>query len=337
MIRRRAALLLALLALSGCASLHGFDRPSLQAKLDALVAGYHAVGPDERVGLAVEEVGAGRTAAVDGAAFYPQQSVSKLWVALAVLDAVDHGRLHLTDPVHVTRAEMSVFNQPIQKLLGPDGTWDTTLDGLLVLAIAKSDNAANDMLSRLAGGPDVVARTIADKRLGWVRGGPEEKTLQSWTAGLDWRPEYSFGTAFWDARGRLDPAFREQRLRAYLADPWDGASPLAIAHALARLKRGELLSPASTRRLLDIMAATTTGSQRLGGGLASGWRLAHKTGTGQDLGDLSTGYNDVGLITAPDGRAYAIAVLIASTRQPIPARQALMGAVTRAVIAAAEP
>ena len=119
MIGRRAALLLALLALSGCASLQGFDRPSLQAKLDALVAAYRAVGPDERVGLAVEEVGAGRTAAVDGAAFYPQQSISKLWVALTVLDEVDHGRLHLSDPVHVTRADMSVFNQPIQKLLGP--------------------------------------------------------------------------------------------------------------------------------------------------------------------------------------------------------------------------
>ena len=339
MIARRAlTAMLLTLALAGCASTPDLRQGgALQSRLDALVAAYRAKGPDERVGVAIEDVRSGRRIAVDGAAFYPQQSVSKLWVAVTVLDEVDRGRLNLSDPVHVTRADMSIFNQPIQKLLDPDGTYDTTLDGLLVLAIAKSDNAADDMLVRLAGGPGAVARTIANKRLGWIRAGPEEKTLQGWIAGLDWRPEYAFGRTFWDVRGRLDPAFREQRLRAYLKDPWDGATPLAIGDGLTRLKRGDLLSPASTRRLLDIMASTTTGSARLGGGLAKGWRLAHKTGTGQDLGDMTTGYNDVGLLTAPDGRAFAVAVMIASTRQPIPARQALMAAVTRAVIEAEDP
>ncbi len=87
-----------------------------------------------------------------------------------------------------------------------------------------------------------------------------------------------------------------------------------------------------TRRFLDILAMTNTGPARLPGGLGPGWRIAHKTGTGQDLGDLSTGYNDVGLITAPDGHVYAIAVTIASTSRPIPERQALMSGVTRAVV-----
>jgi beta-lactamase class A len=339
MIARRAlTAVLLTLALAGCASTPDLRQSgALQARLDALVAAYRTKGPDEHVGVAVEDVRSGRTVGVDGAVFYPQQSVSKLWVAVTVLDQVDHGRLHLTDPVHVTRADMSIFNQPIQKLLSPDGTYDTTLDGLLVLAIAKSDNAADDILVRLVGGPDAVARTIINKRLGWIRASPEEKTLQGWIAGLDWRPEYAFGRTFWDVRSRLDPAFREQRLRAYLKDPWDGATPIAIVDGLARLRRGAILSPASTQRLLDIMASTTTGSSRLGGGLAKGWGLAHKTGTGQDLGDMTTGYNDVGLLTSPGRRDFAVAVMIASTRQPIPARQALMAAVTRAVIEAADP
>ena len=66
--------------------------------------------------------------------------------------------------------------------------------------------------------------------------------------------------------------------------PIDGAAPSAIVGALARLKRGELLSPASTARLLDIMSHTHTGANRLKGGLAPGWVLNHKTGTGQELG-----------------------------------------------------
>jgi len=41
------------------------------------------------VGIAVTDVEAGWTAQVDGEGLYPQQSVSKLWVAVATLEAVD--------------------------------------------------------------------------------------------------------------------------------------------------------------------------------------------------------------------------------------------------------
>src|SRR3546814_1627452 len=38
--------------------------------------------------------------------------------------------------------------------------------------------------------------------------------------------------------------------------------------------------------------------------IAGGWRIAHKTGTGQDFGRRTAGFNDVGVLTAPDGRRY---------------------------------
>jgi beta-lactamase class A len=66
------------------------------------------------------------------------------------------------------------------------------------------------------------------------------------------------------------------------------------------------------------MSNTKTGPQRLKGGLAPGWSLAHKTGTGQVLGATQSGYNDIGIITAPDGRSYSVAVLIRRTATPIP-------------------
>jgi beta-lactamase class A len=62
--------------------------------------------------------------------------------------------------------------------------------------------------------------------------------------------------------------------------------------------------------------------------------LAHKTGTGQVMGYYATAYNDVGILTSPRGQHYAVVVMIASTQRPVPERQALMAAVTRAVIAA---
>jgi len=104
-------------------------------------------------------------------------------------------------------------------------------------------------------------------------------------------------------------------------------------NALARLKRGELLSPESTRRLLWIRGNTKTGANRLKGGLKPGWSLSHKTGTGQVLGPYQAGYNDIGILTAPNGKSYAVAVMIKKTAVPLPTRMTLMNNVVRAVIA----
>src|SRR5689334_21723330 len=61
---------------------------ALQDELDALVRDY-----GEEVGVAVTDVKTGWTAGVDAERPYPQQSVSKLWVAMTVLRAVDEGRM----------------------------------------------------------------------------------------------------------------------------------------------------------------------------------------------------------------------------------------------------
>ena len=70
---------------------------------------------------------------------------------------------------------------------------------------------------------------------------------------------------------------------------------------------------------------------RLKGGLPPGWTCAHKTGTGQDFRGASVGINDVGLLTAPDGQTFAVAVLIPFSNRPNSERLALMRAVTKAV------
>ncbi len=326
--------LLAMLFLAACASVPPEPLPqappgplALQQTIDALAAGF-----DGKVGIAVQDVGSGAVVGHDAERLYPQQSVAKLWVALTVFDTVEQGRLTLEDPVLVTRADMSVFNQPIQKLLTDQG-YQTTVEGLLVLALAQSDNAANDILLKRVGGQKAVRRSLAAHGILGIRASPPEQALESHVAAVRWRPEYSFGQAFWTARDAVPMPRRIKALQHYLDDPADGAEPRAITDALARLQQGRLLGPAMTARFLEILDKTSTGPARLPGGLGPGWRIAHKTGTGQDLGDLSTGYNDVGMVTAPDGHVYAIAVMIASTRRPIPERQALMSAVTRAVVA----
>jgi beta-lactamase class A len=85
--------------------------------------------------------------------------------------------------------------------------------------------------------------------------------------------------------------------------------------------------------LLDLMDLSKTGPDRLRGGLSEGWTLAHKTGTGQVMGSYASAYNDVGILTSPTGRHYALVVLVGSTHESVPVRQALMSNVTRTVIA----
>ena len=81
---------------------------ALQATLTALTAQFGG-----RVGIAVQSVNEGWTAQSHGNLYLPQQSVSKLWVAMTMLDAVDRGQLRLSDPISVTRADLTVFHQPI--------------------------------------------------------------------------------------------------------------------------------------------------------------------------------------------------------------------------------
>jgi beta-lactamase class A len=289
---------------------------------------------DGKVGISVHSINDGWSAGFAADQPFPQQSVRKLWTAAAILDAVDRGDVALDEPVTMTAADLSVFHQPIRdKIMG--GAYDTTFAELLELAMTQSDNAANDRLYRRAGGEDHIAAFLADKGLAGIAIGPDERTMQSAMAGVEWNDAYSYGRAFWRAREALPRSEREAALARYLADPADGARPAAITAALTKLAKGELLSKTSTAYLIDLMARSKTGPERLRGGLAeaAGWSLAHKTGTGQVLGSFATAYNDVGILRSPGGRTYAVAVMVGSTRAPVAVRKDLMQAVTRSIVA----
>jgi len=299
---------------------------ALAARIRELGAGF-----DGRVGIAVQSIDQGWRTGWKADELYPQQSCSKFWVSLTALDAVDRGKVSLDERVSFDRSDLTLFHQPIAaQILG--GGYTTTLGDLMFKAITTSDNTANDKLMRSVGGPDAVRSYLARKNIASVRFYNGERALQSKIAGLIWSQSYSIGDAFYKARDALPLAVRQAAFNRYIEDPYDGASPNGFVSALARLKRGELLSPSSTARLLAIMGSTKTGANRLKGGLQPGWSLSHKTGTGQVLGSVQAGYNDIGILTAPDGRSYAVAVMIKKTSVPLPTRMTLMNNVVRAVI-----
>jgi beta-lactamase class A len=301
---------------------------ALQSRLQQLAETYR-----EPVGIAVTDVASGWTAQVAGGQTFPQQSVSKLWVAIAVMQAVDDGKLALEQLVVMRPEDRSVFYQPLTaRIRGPNG-FQITIADLLRHALIESDNSANDKLIAELGGADAVTRVIAAKGLHGVAVGGAERDVQTRTAGLTWKPEYGRTWIFKTARAQLPDAVRDQALATYLAAPPDGATPLGIVTGLSALKRGELLSRASTDFMLGLMEEARTGAMRMHAAVPQGWSLAHKTGTGPDWRGASVGINDVGLLTAPDGRTYAVAVMIRQTTRPPSARHAIMQNVVRAVIA----
>jgi len=288
-------------------------------------------GFDGKAGISVVSMQSGWAVDYAATSLFPQQSCSKLWVAITAMDAVDRGAVKLTDRVTMGRDDLTLFHQPIAaKIRG--GGHATTIGALLFTAITESDNTANDSLMRSIGGPDAVRDMIERKGLGAVRFFDGERSLQSRIAGLTWSQSYSIGDAFYKARSALPMPIRRASFERYLNDPYDGASPRAVANALARLKRGELLSAASTTRLLGIMGQTRTGKARVRAALTRGWRWSHKTGTGQVLGGRVGGINDIGLLTAPDGTVYAMAIFTIPNSSNGQA-QGLMQAAAKAVIA----
>jgi beta-lactamase class A len=284
------------------------------------------------IGIAVEDVQTGWTTAYDGDTYFPQQSVSKFWVALTALDKADKGELSLTAPVTLTKADITLFHQPIAAQIR-NGSYTTNIAELMTRALQQSDNTCNDAVLWRAGGPDAVHAFLREKGINGIRFGPGERKLQSAIAGIEWQQSWATNGGFYRARDALPLSARRAAFERYIASPMDGAMPLGVVDALTRLKRGELLSPASTQRLLGIMSHTKTGPQRLKGGLESGWTLSHKTGTGQVLGGVQAGYNDIGVITAPDGHAYALAVMIRRTSAPLGQRMRAMQNAVHAVIA----
>jgi beta-lactamase class A len=322
---------------SGVSQVYGFgsasrDRTSpapvaLQQEITRLGSSFNG-----NVAIAVRRVEGNWEASYNGAALMPQQSVSKLWVAMTLLDNVDRGKLTLNDPVTIRREDLTLFHQPLADMVRGEG-YTTTFADLVTRALTQSDNTANDSVLRRVGGPEAVRGFLARRFISSIRFGPGERAMQSTTAGLAWDQSLSSGRAFYAARDRLPLSVREAALDSYLANPPDGASASAIAETLARLKRGEILSAPSTAYLLETMHEAKTGPQRVKGGVPADWSYAHKTGTGQILGARATGFNDVGVMTAPDGTSYAIAVMIGSTTVSIPERWALMQGVARAVVA----
>jgi beta-lactamase class A len=292
LMRLFPALLFAFLNLTtGLASALSLNTVCLETKLGVLVKNFQG-----RVGICVSD--GRRGIQVHGNQRFPMYSVFKLAVAVAVLDGVDKGRLHLDDVVTLQQKDLATGVQPLAKRVGPNG-FKTTIRDLLFRMIVDSDGAATNFLIGKAGGPRGVQSILGAKQLKGFKIDRDEQELD--TEGF------------------------------HASQRHDTATPIALANLLQWLANGQLLSQASSALLLEAMTKTRTFPDRLRAGVPNGWLVAHNTGSGDTWRGVTSATNDVGILMAPDASSFVVAVLIADSKASDHDRAGLIAKVAQAV------
>jgi beta-lactamase class A len=283
------------------------------------------------LGVAAVLLDGGRHAALNGGERFPMASTFKLPVALTVLGRADEGMLRLGEPVEVKASDLRPGPLTvIEAEWKPGKTW--TIEELLRVMIVESGNSAADVLLRVLGGPPTVTDRLRALGLEGVDVSRSEAELAFDFYGVASPPPRES----WTLEGlrrvyvQAPDAVKRAAAERFIADSRDSASPEAMAALLARFARGELLKPESTRRLNDLLLASTPGPGRLKGLLPQGTPVAHKTGTCGDAPGLNC-TNDVGIIELPGNRRAVVAAYLKNATKSDAARERTLAEAARAV------
>ena len=109
------------------------------------------------------------------------------------------------------------------------------------------------------------------------------------------------------------------------------STPMAMAKLLYKFKRDSILSKSSRDYLYDIMESTVTGAKRIKGQLPAEAKVAHKTGSSGVKDGIAAATNDVGIVTLPSGKQYAIVVFVSDSPEKEEARDQVIADISKAV------
>ncbi|UWX61367.1 CGA/CIA family class A beta-lactamase [Chryseobacterium oranimense] len=207
----------------------------------------------------------------------PTLSVFKFHIACAVLDLVDKRKLSLDQKLFFKKEDMLENTwSPIRKKY-PEANVSLSLGEVLDYTVALSDNNGCDALLRLIGGTETVQKFMDSKGVKGFQIKHNEDDMHK-----NWKTQYeNYSTAN------------------------------SAVQVLKKFYDGKLLSKKSTDYLMQIMIGTKTGANKIIEQLPKNTPVAHKTGSsGKYDNGLTVAENDMGIITLPDGKHYAIAVFV---------------------------
>ncbi|MGB4775267.1 MAG: class A beta-lactamase, subclass A2 [Daejeonella sp.] len=233
------------------------------------------------IGLAVYGLESLDTLSINGNKHFPMQSVYKFHIALAVLDQVDKGKLSLSQKLHLTKSDLLPGTYSPLRDKYPDGTSEISLAEVIQYTVSRSDNNGCDILLRLIGGPK-TANDYMHKI------GIKDISIQ---------------------------ASEEEMHKAWDVQFTNWTTPNATTELLKIFYNRKILSKKSHDFLWKTMLETSTGKNRIKGQLPAGTLVAHKTGTSDTNAGITAAINDIGIVTLPNGKHFAIAVFVSNSKE----------------------
>jgi beta-lactamase class A len=247
----------------------------LRTKIQSITQGKNA-----KIGVGILNFDNGDTLTFNGNSHFPMQSVFKFHLALAVLNQVDKSKFALNQNIFVSKADMipNLYSPMREKY--PEGNVNLPLSEIIKYTVSQSDNSGCDLLFKLIGGTEKVNKFIHKIGVKDVAILDPEVRIQS-----DWSVQY----------------------RNY-------STPFAAVQLLQKFHKQHILSKNSQDFLYNIMVETTTGPNKIKGLLPKEAIVAHKTGfSGKNKDSLTGATNDIGIITLPNGKQFAIAIFVSDS------------------------
>ena len=212
----------------------------------------------------------------------PLLSVFKFHIALATLNLVENGKLSLNQKIFIGKNDLHEKTwSPLREKL-PDGNFEITLSDLLKYMVAQSDNNATDKILTLIGGTETVQRYINTKGIKNFQIRVNEGKMNS----DDWKSMY---------------------------ENW--STTKSLAYALKKFSEGKIISKSTKDFLMNVMLETTTGTNKIVEQLPKGTPVAHRTGSSGKVDGITIAENDIAIITLPNGKYYAIAILVSDSSE----------------------
>lgn len=213
---------------------------------------------------------------------FAMMSIFKFHVACAALDLVDKGKLSLDQKILIKKSELYTTWSPYKEK-HPEGNTEATLSEIIYYTVALSDNNLCDVLIELVGGTQAVQKFMDAKRI------------------KDFQIKYKE---------------RDMALNGWNSLFENYTTTNSTVQLLKKFYDGQLLSKKSTNYLMQIMLRTKTGTNKIVEQLPKGTPAAHRTGSsGMKDNLLTIAENDMGIITLPNGKHYAIAVYVSNSKE----------------------
>ncbi|MCV0424742.1 MAG: class A beta-lactamase [Roseibium sp.] len=226
---------------------------------------------DARVGVTVIDKETGLSWNHRGKERFPTNSTFKAFLCGAVLDASDKGKVNLQRKVTIQEGDIVNYSPVTEKHVNGKGF---TIEELCEITVTISDNAAANLVMETLEGPEglnTFLRSIGDMK----------------TRADRWEPYSNTGIP---------------------GDERDTTTPNAAAETLQKLVLEDTLAPESRKKLTNWLIGNKVGNSTLRAGLPEGWRIADKTGAGQN-----GSRNNIAVIWPEGRKPVVIAVYITQT------------------------